>query len=91
MVKLLAPFAFAICFAATNAFAFNTYRAGSVVLDQNDPASKVINAMGQPQSKEPIFNRYGAQLGENWFYQDGNKTIKFTISGGRVAQIEEIR
>jgi hypothetical protein len=73
------------------ALAFGTYRAGGKVLDQNDPSSKVVEAMGQPESKEPIFNRYGAQLGENWFYRDGGKTIKFTISGGRIVAIEEIR
>lgn len=91
MIIRVAFFTLALCLASANVLAFNTYRAGSVVLDQNDPISKVLKAMGQPQSKEPIFNQYGAQLGENWYYQDGQKTVKFTVSGGRVTQIEEIR
>ena len=47
--------------------------------------------MGQPAYKEPVTNRYGAQVAENWFYRDGSKPVKFTMSGGRVLAIEEIR
>jgi hypothetical protein len=77
--------------ASAQASAFGTYRAGSVVLDQNDSVMKIIGAMGQPAYKEPVVNRFGAQVAENWFYQDGSKTVKFTISGGRIVVIEEIR
>lgn len=76
---------------ASNAMAFGTYRAGSVVLDQNDSVSKLIDAMGMPAWKEAVTNRYGAQVAENWFYRDGNKTVKFQVSGGRIVVIEEIR
>jgi len=73
------------------AIAFGTYRAGSIVLDQGDSIARVMDAMGQPASKEPVMNRYGAQVAENWFYRDGSKLVKFTISGGIVQMIEEIR
>lgn len=76
---------------APNAMAFGTYRAGSVVLDQNDSVSKLIDAMGMPAWKEAVTNRYGAQVAENWFYREGNKTVKFQVSGGRIVIIEEIR
>lgn len=72
------------------AIAFGTYRAGSIVLDQGDSIARVMDAMGQPAYKEPV-NRYGAQVAENWFYRDGSKLVKFTISGGIVQMIEEIR
>ena len=52
---------------------------------------KVQDAMGEPESKEPIQNKLGAQMGEYWYYRDGNKTVKFFISGGQIVSIEEIR
>lgn len=76
---------------AAPVMAFGTYRAGSVVLDQGDSIARVLDAMGQPAYKEPVTNRYGAQVAENWFYRDGSKLVKFTMSGGRVLAIEEIR
>lgn len=76
---------------SSSAMAFGTYRAGSIVLDQGDSIARVMDAMGQPAYKEPVMNRYGAQVAENWFYRDGSKMVKFTISGGVVQLIEEIR
>ncbi|MBP8101974.1 MAG: hypothetical protein KAY54_08810 [Burkholderiaceae bacterium] len=76
---------------SASAAAFGTYRAGSIVLDQGDSIARVMDAMGQPAYKEPVMNRYGAQVAENWFYRDGSKMVKFTISGGVVQAIEEIR
>lgn len=83
-------FAFSLLL-STNAFAFNTYRAGNAVISTEDPSMKVLDAMGDPRIKEPVFNKYGAQLGEYWYNKDGGKTVKFYISGGRIASIEEIR
>jgi len=74
-----------------DAAAFGTYRAGSIVLSTNDSVMRVIDAMGQPVYKEAIVNRFGAQVGESWFYRDGTKTIKFVISNGRIHAIEEMR
>lgn len=76
---------------SASAMAFGTYRAGSIVLDQGDSIARVMDAMGQPAYKEPVMNRYGAQVAENWYYRDGSKLVKFTMSGGRVLAIEEIR
>lgn len=86
---------FSICllvvFAAAIASPGGTYRAGSKVLSPGDPSAKVLDSMGQPDSKEPVENKRGAQMGEYWYYQDGKKTVKFFISGGRIVDIEEIR
>jgi hypothetical protein len=68
-----------------------TYRAGSKVLSPGDPAAKVLDTMGQPESKEAVQNKYGAQIGEYWYYTSGSKRIKFLISGGRIVDIDEIR
>jgi len=76
---------------ASIALANGNYAAGGKVLSPGDAMSRVIDAMGQPISKEPVQNRLGAQLGEYWYYKDGNKTVRFFISGGRIVEIEEIR
>lgn len=82
---------FVTLFAAVQAFAFGTYRAGSIVLQTGDSSMRVFDAMGEPRYKEAVTNGFGAPIGECWYYRDGSKTIKFYMSGGRVASIEEIR
>ena len=87
-------FAIAVCFAAISlgfADSSGNYRAGNKVLSAGDPISRVLDAMGPPESKEPVQNYMGAQTGEYWYYTVDNKTVKFYISGGRVIDIEEIR
>ena len=69
----------------------STYRAGNKVLSPGDSAMRVKDTMGEPESKEPVQNKLGAEMGEYWYYQDGNKTVKFFISGGRIVSIEEFR
>jgi hypothetical protein len=69
----------------------STYRAGSKVLSPGDSAMRVLDAMGQPEVKEPAQNVNGASMGEYWYYRDGSKTVKFFISGGKIVNIEEIR
>jgi hypothetical protein len=69
----------------------STYRAGSKVLSPGDSSMRVLDAMGQPDTKEPVQNVNGANMGEYWYYRDGGKTVKFFISGGKIVNIEEIR
>lgn len=76
---------------SSSVFGFGTYRAGGKVLAPNDSSMRILDTMGEPRSKEPVFNARGAQVGENWYYRDGSKTVKFFMSGGRVVAIEEIR
>ena len=69
----------------------STYRAGNKVLSPGDSQTKILDTMGEPESKEPVQNQLGAQMGEYWYYRDGNKTVKFFISGGRIVSVDEIR
>lgn len=70
----------------------DTYRAGSRVLSPGDPTVKLLDSMGAPDSKEPVQNEFGAQIGEYWYYYvDGKKTVRFLVSGGKIVEIEEIR
>ena len=76
---------------SASADAFTSYRAGNQVLNVDDSIGKLVDAMGQPEWREAIVNGFGAQISENWFYRDGNKTVRFEVSGGRIIFIEEIR
>jgi hypothetical protein len=91
MMRILFSFALALACSVVLASPGGTYRAGSKVLSPGDPSSKVLDNMGQPESKEPVENKHGARTGEYWYYHDGNKTVKFFISGGRIVDIDEIR
>jgi hypothetical protein len=88
MRKLFFLIALLACAAAA---ARGNYQANGKVLGPGDPMTKVLDTLGEPVSKEPVENKYGAQEGEYWYYRDGNKTVKFFISGGRIVDIEEIR
>jgi len=69
----------------------STYRAGSKVLSPGDSVMRVLDTMGEPVTKEPVQNKFGATMGEYWYYRDGSKTVKFFISGGKIVNIEEMR
>lgn len=69
----------------------STYRAGNKVISPGDSEMKLLDAMGEPESKEQVDNQNGAHMGEYWYYQDGHKTVKFFISGGRIVSVDEIR
>ena len=77
--------------AGVAAAAGGNYQAHGKVLSPGDPMTKVLDVMGEPESKEPVQNKFGAQQGEYWYYRDGNKIVKFYISAGRIVEIEEIR
>jgi hypothetical protein len=73
------------------ASALDMYRAGSAMITVDDPISKLVDNMGQPMSKEPVENKYGAHLGEKWYYRDGKKTVVFVVANGRIVRIEDVR
>jgi hypothetical protein len=81
----------ALAVTSSASFAFDTYRAGSHVLHLNDSESDLLNYMGQPDTKQPVDNRLGAHLGDNYFYNDHSKTVKFFVSGGLIVEITETR
>jgi hypothetical protein len=71
--------------------AFDSYLFGERLVVVGDSAAKLADVAGQPAYKEPIENNRGAFLGERWEYRIDGKTVTFTISGGRVVEIREIR
>ncbi|HZP65503.1 MAG TPA: DUF2845 domain-containing protein [Rudaea sp.] len=76
---------------AGNAFALDTYRFGSRLVEIGDSASKLIELAGEPAYKERIETAHGGREGERWQYVDDGKSIMFEIRDGKIASIEQIR
>lgn len=75
---------------AANAYA-DMYRVNGKVIADGDSATRVLDNLGEPARKEPVTNRYGAPVGELWYYRDRDKTVRFFVAGGKVISIEQIR
>ena len=75
----------------TCASAFDTYRVGSRLIHVGDSVSSLVDVLGQPLYKEPVESRYGGYVADRWQYRIDGKAVNFTIRGGRIESIEEIR
>ena len=73
------------------AHAFDTYRVGSRLIRIGDSVSELVSMIGQPLYKESIETGRGGFVGERWQYRLDNKAVTFTIRGGRIERIDEIR
>ena len=76
---------------ATLAQAFDTYRVGSRLIRVGDSVSELIDLLGEPIYKEQVTTRFGGYVADKWQYRLDGKAVQFTISGGRIRQIEVIR
>lgn len=76
---------------STLAQAFDTYRVGSHLLSVGDSVSALVGTLGQPLYKEPVESRFGGYIADRWQYRLDGKAVMFTIRGGRIERIEEIR
>jgi len=73
------------------AHAFDTYRVGDRLVRVGDSVSELIDVLGEPVYKEPVTTRYGGYVADRWQYRLDGKAVMFTIHGGRIERIEEIR
>jgi hypothetical protein len=80
-----------LCFACLSVMAAETFQADSRVLRVNDPERAVIEALGQPSRKLPLENSRGDHLGDYYFYVVRDKSVRFLIHNGRVAEIFETK
>lgn len=81
-----------LCLAfSTAAPAFDTYRVGSQLIRTGDSVSELLDRLGNPVYKEVIETGRGGFVGERWQYRLDGKAVTFTISGGRIVHIDEIR
>jgi hypothetical protein len=86
------PIIFFVCLALPLlAHAFDTYRIGSRLIRIGDSVSELVALIGAPLYKEPIETGRGGFIGERWQYRLDNKAVQFTIRGGRIEHIDEIR
>lgn len=75
----------------TFAHAFDTYRVGSKLIRVGDSVSELVDLLGEPIYKEQVTTRFGGYVADKWQYRLDGKAVQFTISGGRIRQIDEIR
>jgi hypothetical protein len=80
-----------LSFASWPAMAADTFQAESRVLRVNDPETDVIEALGQPTRKLPLENSRGDHLGDYYFYVVRDKSVRFLIHNGRIAEIFETK
>jgi hypothetical protein len=76
---------------ATFAHAFDTYRVGSRLIRVGDSVSELVDLLGEPVYKEQVTTKFGGYVADKWQYRIDAKAVQFTISGGRIQRIEEIR
>lgn len=73
------------------AAAFDTYAFPRGVVSTGDSTAALIQRGGRPDRIVRLENHRGAAVGERWEYHLRDKQVNFTISGGRVRKVEEIR
>ncbi|MGY3039824.1 hypothetical protein ACVWWQ_001447 [Rhodanobacter sp. TND4EL1] len=80
-----------LVFSAT-AQAGQTLRIGQQVLTVGDTATRAMALLGTPGYREPLENKFGARVGEQWQYaREGGHVIVLTIINGKVGDIDDRR
>jgi hypothetical protein len=78
-------------FVCANAYAMDTYRFDSRLVEVGDTVSKLIEVAGSPLYKEPIETDQGGAKGERWQYRVDNGAVTFVIRDGKIRTIEQTR
>lgn len=73
------------------AIAADTYACGHRVVSVGDSTAALRSRCGEPDRIVQLVNVYGAGTGQRWEYDRGNVTVLFTVGGGRVTAIDEVR
>ncbi len=81
----------ALSSACLPAMAADTFQTESRVLRVNDREADVISALGEPTRKLPLENSRGDHLGDYYFYVVRDKSVRFLIQNGRIAEIFETK
>lgn len=68
-----------------------TYACGQRVASIGDSVAALRSRCGEPDRIVQLVNVYGAGVGQRWEYDRQNVTVLFTITGGRVTAIDEVR
>ena len=84
-------FACLLSIAAFHAYAFDTFAFPRGVVSKGDSTAALVQRAGQPSRIVTLENSRGAAIGERWEYHLRDKQVNFTISGGRVTHVEELR
>ncbi len=81
----------ALLLAASSAGAFDTFAFPRGVVSTGDSTAALLQRAGKPDRIVTLENHRGAAVGERWEYYLRDKQVNFTITGGRVTRVEELR
>lgn len=81
----------ALCLASFAAAAFDSFAFPRGIVSRGDSTAALIQRAGQPDRIIELQNHRGAAVGERWEYYLRDKQVNFTISGGKITQVEELR
>jgi hypothetical protein len=81
----------AMLLTATSAFALDTFRFGSRLVEVGDSAGKLMEIAGEPVYREAIESAQGGREGERWQYSLDGKSVTFVIKDSKIASIEQLR
>lgn len=82
---------FCALFFCGSAYALDTFRFDSRIVEVGDTVAKLIDVAGSPVYKEPIEEKEGGLKGERWQYAVERGTVTFVIRNGKIASIEQSR
>jgi hypothetical protein len=71
--------------------AADTHACGQRVVSVGESVASLRAKCGEPDRIVQLVNVYGAGTGQRWEYDRRDKTVLFTVTGGRVTAIDEVR
>jgi hypothetical protein len=71
--------------------ATDTHACGQRVVSVGESIASLRAKCGEPDRIVQLVNVFGAGTGQRWEYDRRNATVLFTVSGGRVTAIDEVR
>lgn len=80
-----------LCVLAAPVLAFDSYAFPRGVVSTGDGTSALLRRGGRPDRIVTLENHRGGAVGERWEYHLRDKQVNFTVTGGRVVKVEEIR
>lgn len=89
--RLLAvALAVVFCVVAGPAMASGSARFGDKLVNTGDGAGRVTQVAGKPDRVIALENRFGANAGERWEYDQPRKTVQIIFRDGRVTEVREV-
>ena len=90
-LNVLRSLFFSMLIFVSSAYAADTFRFGTRIVEVGDSAAKLVEVAGSPAYKEPVESKEGGHQGERWQYSQDRSSVTFLIKDGKIASIEQKR